>query len=72
MVCKPLGSVLPSLCRKVILSEVGRRCGMQSRMGQRENSFMQVQVTLREKNNFIVESTELLNFLSLEVLLQSV
>lgn len=41
-------------------------------MGQGENSFMQVQVTLREKNNFIVESTELLNFLSLEVLLQSV
>lgn len=41
-------------------------------MGQEENSFMQVQVTLREKNNFIVESTELLNFLSLEVLLQSV
>lgn len=41
-------------------------------MGQGENSFMQVQVTLRERNNFIVESTELLNFLSLEVLLQSV
>lgn len=72
MVHKPLGSAFPSLYRKVILSEVGRRCGMQSRVGQGENSLMQVQITLREKNNFIVGSTELLNFLGLEVLLQSV
>lgn len=39
---------------------------MQIRVGQRKNSLMQVQVTLREKNNSIVESTELLNFLGLE------
>lgn len=58
MVCKPLGTVFPSLYRKVILSEIGRRCGMQGRVGQEENSLMQEQVTLREKNNFIVESTE--------------
>lgn len=45
---------------------------MQSRMGQGENSLMQVQVTLRESNHFIVGSTELPNFLGLEALLQSV
>lgn len=31
---------------------------MQSRVGQEENSLMQEQVTLRDKNNFIVESRE--------------
>lgn len=63
--------MFPSLY-KVSLSEVGRKCGMQSRMGQGENSLMQVQVTLRESNHFIVGSTELPNFLGLEALLQSV
>lgn len=31
---------------------------MQSRVGQEENSLMQEQVTLRDKNNFIVENRE--------------